>query len=282
VARRGRLANVPAAAQPARAVNPFLSIARRSRHALALGLVLFWATGLARATRPVHGSDLRTIGGARLALENDGDALSATEVTDLYALIVGMASKGIMEPEYWIYRGDILRVQDAPIPASILDPENRRQIAADFRASPIAVTVALLPKIIHLPANTPIAWTRGLQPDGTWSETSPLGGKVGYVVFVGGNLERFEGRIQGKLQAYGTDRPTSDIREALPPGTRIGEYQPTKEELRRGAARLAEMRRQERARRMAWLMAWLLPVIFAAVTGGLWWRAKRRSAPEPA
>jgi hypothetical protein len=273
-------------------VNPVLSIVRRSRHALALGLALFWVAGLVQAiTTPSssHGSNLRNIGGERLMLENDGNPLSATEVSDLYALIAGMASKGLNHPQLWISRADILRASDATMPDSILDPTNRRQIAPDFLANPIAVTVALLPKIIHLPANTPIAWTRGLQPDGTWSETSPFGGKVGYVVFVGGNVERFEGRIQSKLQAYGTDRPTNDIREALPPGTLIGEYQPTVEDMRRGAIRLEELRRQEderrrqeSARRTAWLMAWLVTVIFAAVTGGLWWRAKRRSTPESA
>jgi hypothetical protein len=36
----------------------------------------------------------------------------------------------------------------------------------------------------------PMAWTRGLKPDGRWSETSLYGGQVGYVMLVRGQVER--------------------------------------------------------------------------------------------
>lgn len=77
-----------------------------------------------------------------------------------------------------------------------------------------------------LPPTTPLAWTRGLQPDGTWSKTlAPYGNRGGLIVFAGGNLEKYS-KINGKLMKFGTTQPTSDIREALPPGTRILESKP--------------------------------------------------------
>ena len=78
---------------------------------------------------------------------------------------------------------------------------------------------------LNIPAETPIAWTRGLQSDGTWRKDSPYGGEVGFVVFAGGNTRIFPGTIEGLLK-WGPHEPTNNIAEALSPGTRIGEYVP--------------------------------------------------------
>jgi hypothetical protein len=76
---------------------------------------------------------------------------------------------------------------------------------------------------------TPLAWSRGLQPDGSWSKRLGLYGDWGgHIVFANGSLMTFIGSINGKLKKFGTSQPTSDIREALPPGTRISEFKPTK------------------------------------------------------
>jgi hypothetical protein len=178
-----------------------------------------------------------------------------------------LASKAnLTDPSVWISQTDILRAENPTKLTSVFDSE--------FHTIPLAVTVVLLPKITTMPTNMPIAWTRGLKPDGNWSETSPYGGQFGYVMFVGGNIERFE-RINNNFRVWGTDKPTSNIREALPPGTRIGEYQPTEDDLRRAGPRLAEMRRKENEQRLAVHLAWLAGTAFTAVTGWLWWRARR-------
>jgi hypothetical protein len=49
---------------------------------------------------------------------------------------------------------------------------------------------------------------------------APYGDWGGFIVFAGGNLEKYK-TIEGHLVKFGTDQPTSDIREALPPSTRI-------------------------------------------------------------
>jgi len=76
------------------------------------------------------------------------------------------------------------------------------------------------------PATTPIAWTRGLQPDGRWAKHSPYGGNGGVVVFVGGNVQFFRDRIE----IEGRDgKMTSNILDALPrrAAVHVSEYLPT-------------------------------------------------------
>lgn len=100
-----------------------------------------------------------------------------------------------------------------------------------FANAPLAFAVAIFPPgkgRTSLPATTPLAWTRGLQPDGTWSKThGTYGDWGGHIVFMGGNVEKFKS-IDGKLVKFGTNEPTSNILEALPPGSRISEFTPPK------------------------------------------------------
>ncbi len=70
---------------------------------------------------------------------------------------------------------------------------------------------------------TPLAWTRGLQPDGTWSFDSPFYGEGGYILFRDGHVEFFE-TVEGALVDYQSKEATSDIAKALPPGAKILEY----------------------------------------------------------
>lgn len=73
------------------------------------------------------------------------------------------------------------------------------------------------------PATTPLAFTRGLRADGTWSgagaSTDDLNRGVyadtgGHVVFLGGHVEFFSA-LEANLLAN-TGRPTSNLRQALP------------------------------------------------------------------
>ena len=65
-----------------------------------------------------------------------------------------------------------------------------------------------------------------MKPDGTWADDSPSGNWGGYVFFADGHVINFKDSINGRLVKWGTKIPTSNILEALPPGTRILEYKP--------------------------------------------------------
>lgn len=73
------------------------------------------------------------------------------------------------------------------------------------------------------PPTTPIAFTRGLRSDGTWSDEGSsdddpnrgvYGGTGGYIVFLGGNVE-FYSSIDDRLVSN-SGRPTSNLRQAVP------------------------------------------------------------------
>jgi prepilin-type processing-associated H-X9-DG protein len=73
------------------------------------------------------------------------------------------------------------------------------------------------------PTTTPIVWTRGLRDDGTWAPDSPWQGKGGHIAYLDGHVEWADKFSSVK---YGTHTPTTDIREALPPGAVILSAEP--------------------------------------------------------
>lgn len=116
--------------------------------------------------------------------------------------------------------------------ATILNPttdSSSAPINPNFRGAPLALAVALFPSgmsLKDLPAKTPLAWTRGLEPAGTWRDDSPYGDWGGFIVFADGSLVQISRAIDGKLVKFDTTEPTSNIAQALPPGTRVSEYKP--------------------------------------------------------
>jgi prepilin-type processing-associated H-X9-DG protein len=89
----------------------------------------------------------------------------------------------------------------------------------------LPLSYEILANIPHasVPTTTPIAWTRGLQSDGTWLPDSPWQGEGGHIAYLDGHVEWIEKFSSVK---YGTNIPTTNIREALPPGAVILSAEP--------------------------------------------------------
>ncbi len=183
--------------------------------------------------RSVDGSNLRTIVQARLANEKTVGGLPPEALVDVHALAGNLALAGLNDASLWLSRVDPVFANSPKAsaldnagnaqPTPILNAPTKNEIAPAFRAAPLAWAAALLPGISGLPSETPVMWTRGLLSDGTWRADSPYGTSWGgFVVFAGGNLERFHGKVQG-LHKWGTYEPTDNIAEALPPGTQLSE-----------------------------------------------------------
>jgi hypothetical protein len=97
----------------------------------------------------------------------------------------------------------------------------------NYRGTPLAWAVALVPDPTKLPPNTPILWTRGLRQDGTWREDNPYFGSGGYIAFASGEIHVCHDlRASTPLHRWGTAEPTVDISQALPPGVKWSEFQP--------------------------------------------------------
>lgn len=177
--------------------------------------------------RAVDRSNLGTIGKVRILYETDHpNGMPPEALTDVYAYAAELAfSRYLESPQFWLSHIDpALKATDLGDIHSIINPATKL-INPKFQGAPLAFAVALLPKVSDLPPTTPIAWTRGLQPDGTWRKDNPYGGDGGAVVFAAGNVQQCAKTV-GPFVKWGTHEPTSNILEALPPGTRIGEYVP--------------------------------------------------------
>lgn len=131
-----------------------------------------------------------------------------------------------------------------------------RQLNPTFRQLKPSVAVALDDLNTKMPLTTPITWTRGLQMDGTWAAHSPYGPDGGYIVFMGGNVHFYHNLTDdgGQLTRFDGKGKTANILEALPPGSRIGEYVPTPEEQVEWASAVKWRRFHERYQPEQWLI----------------------------
>ena len=256
-----------------------------ARRLLAVAGVLVLA-GCSKSVAP-DSSDLRQIGQASLIYANDhGQHLpAAIDVWD-YARLLTEA--GLKDGTIWICGCD-----PAAWPmlgkVSTVVGTNRTTLDPDFAALRPSYAVVLGDLTTAMPSTIPVAWTRGLQSDGTWAAHGPYGSEGGYIVFLGGNVQWYRELRSGggQLIRYADGRLTSNILEALPPGVRIGEYQPTPEEARAWEAvahvdptttwwwRVTGRLPTERVAAVLVLGAVALPF---AVIGGLVWRSRRRGA----
>ncbi|MDF3057493.1 MAG: hypothetical protein K0R17_1708 [Rariglobus sp.] len=186
------------------------------------------------AHRTVEAANLREIAQANLiyAMDHNDNLPVAADVWD-YARILADES-GLNTPAIWLSKNDPAWDATTTVPATIVitDAAKPRPLDPAFRQLKPSVAVALGKLNSRMPATTPIAWTRGLQPDGTWSPHSPNGTHGGFVTFIGGNTSFFKDLTSngGELVRFDRKGSTANILDALPPGTRIGEYTPTPDE----------------------------------------------------
>ena len=102
-------------------------------------------------------------------------------------------------------------------------------VAPDFAQLTLSYVFAANVSTSAPSTTTPIAWTRGLQPNGTWSSDSPYNGTGGHIAFLDGHVAWYD-----KLDATNADESlvvapgwpnagtaTANITLALPPGAII-------------------------------------------------------------
>jgi hypothetical protein len=183
--------------------------------------------------RTADASNLRQIGQACLiyAQGNKDRLPQASDVWE-YAELLGEI---LNDPKMWVSKLDPASDNSPKLPTYILKPDTTSpgQLDPAFRKSKPCFAVVLGKALsANMPVTTPIAWTRGLQPDGTWSTHAPYGDKGGFIVFLGGNVAFYKDLKSAgdRLIRYDGQGETSNILEALPPGRSIGEYIPTAEE----------------------------------------------------
>lgn len=218
-------------------------------------------------------SDIRQIGQAILIYASDyGEQLPhATDVWD-YARHLAEKS-GLNDATIWTTDRDAANWDKRSSFSRVLDEEGRGTMAS-FRAMKPSWAVVLGQLTTEMPATTPIAWTRGLSPDGTWADHSPYGKQGGHIVFLGGNVVYFRDLAAngGALRRFDGTGTTSNILDALPPGVRIIEYVPTETEQRDWAK---TKRAQARAQMIEKFVGVLVPALWLGVLIALGTQVRR-------
>jgi type II secretory pathway pseudopilin PulG len=185
--------------------------------------------------RMADASNLRQIGQASLIYAQDHqDRLP--DATDIWGYARTLAeSTGLNDGRMWQSRIDPASGEISSEKIEILLPVKigrPSELNPAFRKIKPAFAVPVGRRLsVNHPATTPIAWTRGLQSDGTWAKHSPYGTDGGYIVFLGGNVAFYRNLSEDGGQLISRDgTKTANTLDALPPGCRISEYQPSPEE----------------------------------------------------
>lgn len=184
----------------------------------AVGWLVISATGRVSdcGGQSLDRSNIRQIAQASLiyALDNH-DELPQTD--DIHAFAFELARVGgLNDASIWFSRFDSAAHPAADAVVNVLNRE-RTALEPNFAAARPSYTAVVRGLKVSHPSTTPIAWTRGLQPDGTWAKDSPYGGDGGYIVFLGGNVAFHRDLKRDPLTRFDGAGNTSDIRAALPP-----------------------------------------------------------------
>ncbi len=127
-----------------------------------------------------------------------------------------LAREGFLtDPGFYTSRLDPHR--PVQLPAAILVPaETGTTLDPNFAAMPLSVELVAGLRLSH-PATTPVAFTRGLQTDGTWSTSKGVyGDSGGFVAYLGGNVEYHRSLQSPESLRASNGRSTSNVLQALP------------------------------------------------------------------
>lgn len=178
------------------------------------------------ASPSAPGSDLRQIGQASViyATDHEDQLPNAADAWD-YARHLALEA-GLNDATIWCYANDRANVGMVTGPSTVITRTAAGPIyTPGFRDFTLLWAVPLGKIDTTMPPTTPIAWSRGLRTDGTWGPDSYYEGEGGYIVYLGGNVQYYRDLKTGggELVRFDGKGKTSNILEALPPGTRIGE-----------------------------------------------------------
>ena len=197
-----------------------------------LAAVLFPAisSALTLATQMVGGNNLRQI--ALAYVQTQGRSIRLDYEKDIYkaadwASVLAEKAE-LNNPSIYCFKEDYLVKQVSGAPPKIIGWARGGEWEMDEYFSNYPLSVTVIVGVQGAPSTTPIAFTRGLDPEtGCWKEARGEDGGVygrrgGYIAFSDGHVEFFENLVdpENQLVHYETGKPTGDIREAVPPGAK--------------------------------------------------------------
>lgn len=187
-----------------------------------------------RAQKTAAASKLRNIHSAYLAYATDGSRPRTINAADIYDWARILAEKAdFNDPEKYIIAEDPLVELEESYPVVIATPPTSGSgdwtVHPDFSGFPLSFVVVNRLST-QASSSTPIAWTRGLTPAGTWSEAEGVyGSEGGHILFYDGTVKFYKNLNEdgGQLINYTTKQPTGNITEAVSPRAQAFDYRGT-------------------------------------------------------
>ena len=188
-----------------------------------------------RARRAAAASQLRKIHGAYIAYTTEGTRARSINASSIYDWARVLAQYGdFNQAENYIISEDPLVEFEEAFPAVVATPPASGtgdwQVNSAFAAFPLSFAVANRLSS-QAPSTTPLAWTRGLNTNGRWSDFDAAnpgvyGADGGHVILLSGAVEFYEdlNNDGGKLINYRTQQPTGNIADALSPNAEGIDY----------------------------------------------------------
>ena len=139
---------------------------------------------------------------------------SATTTPSLWAAALARAGF-LTDPNFYLSRLDPHR--PLQVPSTILT-RTEEGVALDPGFAQLTLSVELVAGLrLSHPGTTPVAFTRGLQTDGTWSATKGVYGDAGgFVAFLDGSVVWYRSLQTPDNLIAPNGRPTSNLLQSLP------------------------------------------------------------------
>ena len=170
-----------------------------------------------KAYKTKAASHLRQLVLAYTVSLQSGEASALNACDSIHDLAAHLAKKAnLNDPQLWVLDKDPLQDDKAKAVKSILGADQKPSAA--FKALPLSFTFVV--KLGHglSPSTTPIAWSRGLQEDGTWDAEKGLWGSTGgLIAFLDGHVEWYDNLKDADKQLCHpqTYTATANFKEAL-------------------------------------------------------------------
>jgi prepilin-type N-terminal cleavage/methylation domain-containing protein len=126
----------------------------------------------------------------------------------------------LTDPTFWFSKSDPFFAGTYPVSVINTTDTTKRTLDATFVGKSLAWEFTSGVKMSD-PAATPVAWTRGLQTNGSWSLTSGVYKDIGgYVGFLAGNVAFYSttgaNQTAGIFTSNNSSRKTNNIQQAIP------------------------------------------------------------------
>ncbi len=174
---------------------------------------------LAHSNFQINGSRTRALREGTWSSNNPNQANSPADFAKAMAWYADLNEASL----YYISSAEDVATLDIIPQVVFQGTGDSRSVDPDFSSAENEISYEMARLSPNSPSTMPLAWTKGLQNDGSWDddlENSPWGADGGHILFSGGNVEFYEQIQDGQLREP-DGKPTQNIRDCFTSTNRI-------------------------------------------------------------